>query len=120
MSEGKQPARRRERPSLPDPPFLCADCRHGIMIVQRLQPWQLPKEAWQDGIPDWFWQASCRSPKITPWKLAVFTHPVVECDAFRSRAIVTTEDVALKQARKAVHELKRRRKRKKKKRSRRK
>lgn len=117
MSESKPRARGRERPSLPDPPFLCADCRHGSVIVQKLQPWLLAQEAWQDSYPDWFWQASCRSPKVTPWKFATFTHPVVECDGFRMRAILTTEDVALEQARKAVRKLKRRRKRKKGKRS---
>ena len=52
MSESKQRARGRERPSLPDPPFLCADCRHGSVIVQKLQPWLLAQEAWQDGYPD--------------------------------------------------------------------
>ena len=118
MSERKPRARGRERPPLPDPPFLCADCRHGSMIVQKVQPWLLAREAWQDSGPDWFWQATCRSPKVTPWKFAVFTHPVVECDAFRARPILTTEDVARKQARKAARDLKRRRKRKRKRRKR--
>ena len=109
--------RTRNSPALPDPPFLCADCRHGHMIVQKLQPWLLDKESWQDGGPEWFWQANCRSPKVTPWKFTIFCHPVVECDAFRPRPILTTEDVArkkAKKARKAERDRNRRKKRKKK------
>ena len=117
MSESKQRARGRERPSLPDPPFLCADCRHGSVIVQKLQPGCSPRRRGRTATLTWFWQASCRSPKVTPWKFATFTHPVVECDGFRMRAILTTEDVALEQARKAVRKLKRRKERKKRKRS---
>ena len=117
MTDRKPPARRRERPSLPDPPFLCTDCRHGTVVVQRLQAWQLVTEAWQDTAPEWFWQATCRSRRVTPWRFAVFTHPVVECDAFRSREVLTTEDVARKRAKKAARKAKRRRKRRKRKRS---
>ena len=94
MTDNPPRTRRRERPSLPDPPFLCADCRHGSMIVQKLQSWQLATEAWEDCTPEWFWQATCRSPRVTPWKFALFTHPVVACDGFRARAVLTTEDVA--------------------------
>lgn len=105
--------RARERPVLPDPPYLCSDCRHGHMIAQKLLPWLLAKEAWQEGGPLWFWQAHCRSPKVSPWRFATFFHPVVECDAFRPRPILTTEDVARKKARKAERDRRRQRKRKK-------
>ncbi len=111
MTDSKQRPPTRERPELPDPPFLCGSCRHGRMIVQKLQPWLLAKESWQDSDPSWFWQVRCSSPKVTPWKFAVFCHPVVECDAFRSRKIVTTEDIARKQARKEAKKAKRVRKR---------
>lgn len=113
MSESKQ--RARERPSLPDTPFLCAHCRHGSMIVQKLETWLLPTEGWQDSVPDWYWQAICRSPRVTPWKFAVFAHPIVECDGYRPRPILTTEDVARKKARKTERDERRRKKRQKRK-----
>lgn len=109
MTDSTKRAPMRERPELPDPPFLCGSCRHGRMIVQKLQPWLLAKESWQDDGPSWFWQARCSSPKVTPWKFTVFCHPVVECDAFRPRKIVTTEDIARKEAKKAKRAHKRRR-----------
>lgn len=103
----------RERPELPDPPFLCAECRHGHMIVQKLQRWLLTREDWRDDWPDWFWQANCRSPRVTPWKFTVFVHPVVSCDAFRSRKLLTTEDRARKQAERAARRRRKLKKRKK-------
>jgi hypothetical protein len=117
MTDVPKRAPPRQRPELTDPPFLCSDCRHGRMIVQKLQPWLLSKESWQDDSPTWFWQARCGSPKVTPWKFAVFCHPVVECDAFRPRKLLTTEDLAHKVARKAKRARKRRRRKDKKKRS---
>lgn len=111
MTDSKQRAPMRERPTLPDPPYLCSSCRHGSMIVQKLQPWLLAKESWQDDTPDWFWQARCSSPKVTPWKFSVFCHPVVECDAFRPRKLLTTEDIARKQAQKEAKKTRRDRKR---------
>ena len=112
MTKNDQRAPRRERPSVPDPPFLCAHCRHGNVIVQKLQTWLLGREPWEDDAPDWFWQATCLSPRVTPWKFAVFTHPVVDCDGFRSRPILTTEDLARKQAKRLARARKRERKRK--------
>ncbi len=112
MSESKQRASERQRPVLPDPPYLCATCRHGHMIVQKLQPWLLAKETWQDAGPAWFWQVRCHSPKVTPWKFTTFCHPVVECDGYRAREVLTTEDLARKQAEKAERERKRQKKRK--------
>ncbi|MDJ0522223.1 MAG: hypothetical protein QNJ90_09135 [Planctomycetota bacterium] len=108
MSDSKQRARARDRPVLPDPPFLCSTCHHGRMIGQKLQPWMLGQEPWQDSGPGWLWRVNCTSPKVTPWKFTVFWHPVVECDAYRPRKLLTTEDIARKQA-------KRERKRRKKK-----
>jgi len=112
MSDSKQRARERARPVLPDPPFLCDSCRHGRMIAQKLQPWLLAKESWQDTGSGWFWQVRCVSPKVSPWKFTVFCHPVVECDAYRARKLLTTEDVERKKARKAARARKRRKKRK--------
>ena len=106
------------RPALPDPPFLCAECRYGRVIGQKLQPWLLPREAWQEDWPEWHWQASCRSPRITPWKFTVFVHPVVACDGFRSRKILTTEDVARKKAKRAEKRLRKRKKKEKRRRKR--
>ena len=106
------------RPELPDPPFLCAECRHGHMIVQKLQPWLLAREAWQEDGPDWFWQAHCKSPRVTPWKFTVFVHPVVTCDAFRSRKLLTTEDRARKQAKRGAKRRRKQKKNRKRKRSR--
>ncbi len=100
MSNLNSRARERERPELPDPPFLCSHCHYGQVIVQKIQPWLLAVEAWQEGPPRWFSQATCRSPKVTPWKFTTFSHPVVECDAFRPRKLLTPEDIAQKQARK--------------------
>jgi hypothetical protein len=113
MSDSKQSARK-QRAELPDPPFLCSDCRHGRVIAQKLQPWLLDKESWQDPAPTWFWQARCTSSKVTPWKFTIFCHPVVECDAYRPRKLLTTEDLARKKARQAKR-ARRRKKRKKRK-----
>ena len=120
MSEFNQRARERERPVLPDPPFLCSTCRHGNMLVQKLQPWLLAKETWQDVGSRWYWRVHCSSAKISPWKFTIFHHNVVDCDAYRTRKLLTTEDLARKEAKKAERARKRRDKRKKRKRKKRK
>ena len=88
------------------------------MIAQKLQPWLLGQESWQSSPPDWFWLlcVRCTSPKVSIWRLTVFCHPVVECGAFRPRKVLTTEDIARKQARKEAKKAKRARKRRRRKR----
>lgn len=113
MSDSKQRPQARDLPALPDPPFLCSDCRHGTMMVQKLLPWWLSKESWQEDAPPWYWRVTCESPRISPEKFAIFWHPIVECDAFRARKLVTTDDVARKAARQGERKRKRRQKRKK-------
>ena len=116
MTDLPKGAPQRTRAQLPDAQFLCSDCRHGSVIAQKLQPWLLGQEAWQDSTPDWFWQVRCTSPKVSIWRLTVFCHPVVECGAFRPRKVLTTEDIARKQARKEKKKAKRAKQRRRRKR----
>ena len=79
----------RDRPELPKTPFLCASCRHGLVLVQKVpvhdrhdrkeDPWKC-RDAFT-----WDWEARCLSPRIAGKAPEAFYHPIVDCEGFEAR-----------------------------------
>ena len=89
MSEQVEDRPERERPELPKTPFLCASCRHGLIVLQKVplynrferrdQPWAEREKS------DWDWEARCNNPRIAGRWPETFDSPVVDCEGFEVR-----------------------------------
>ena len=88
----------RERPKLPETPFLCASCRHGIMLLQKLPMYSRSERKENPGLPAdafwWDWEARCNSSQVAGKEPETFYFPIVDCEGFESREIGSTESSA--------------------------
>jgi len=79
----------RERPEPPETPFLCASCRHGLIVLQkvpRYAPWERRDEPWATGDEHyWDWESRCNNPRVAGRWPETFDHPVVDCEGYEMR-----------------------------------
>lgn len=81
----------RERPEPPGTPFLCASCRFGLVLLQKIplhdrcdrkdDPWKSRTDF------EWDWEARCNNPRVAGKWPETFAHPVVDCEGFEARAL---------------------------------
>jgi len=96
MSKKLKDRPERDRPEPPDTPFLCAGCRFGLILLQKVplhdrydrkeEPWK-SKEAFE-----WEWEARCNNPRIAGKYPETFCSPVVDCEGFEARDTADEDD----------------------------
>lgn len=78
------------RPEPPDTPFLCASCRFGLMIVDKVPLYSRREQAEDPHLePRFFWahEARCSNPRIAVRVPEPFFFPIVDCEGFEARPL---------------------------------